>query len=325
MTQTVTLLLLLAGEPSKGERALLANYARQKRVALVAPTPTPAAPYPAYSREFVLDIEGRLDEARTLASSLDEERALGLLAAIERDLVDHPELPQAAWLLAEHHRIAADVRRGDPSGSAEAAELSRQARVLEGPRVSAFGATDDGTLPPEPSVRLTVADLDARDALEIDGASGGAERRIERGIHQIRVLRDGELVFAGWSKLGDGATVTLGVRPLVPCSSEDLAGVEATAGSLAAVHPVSCAHWFVARRRPGGLDIASCQAGACSGFTPLVPAEPKDKGFPAWATVALVGGGVLATGFVAAWAAGRFDPAPRAPTPKTEFVYGGLR
>jgi len=324
MTQTATLLLLLAGEPTKGERALLASYARQKRVALVAPTPTPASPYPAYSSEFVLDIEGRLDEARTLASSLDEERALALLAAIERDLVDHPELPQAAWLLAERHRIAADVRRGDPSASADVAELTHQALVLEGPRAAAFGVTDESAPPPEPSVRLFVTDLDRRDTLEIDGLSGGAERHIRRGVHQIRVLRDRELVLAGWSRLGEVLAVTLGVRPLVPCSSEDLAGVEARAGAPRIKHPVACAHWLIARRRPGGLELASCQADTCSGFTPLLPPESKAKGFPAWATVALVGAGVLATGLIAAWEAGGFDPAP-APAPKTEFVYGGLR
>jgi hypothetical protein len=324
MTQTATLLLLLAGEPTQGERALLAEFGRQKRVAFVAPTPTPVAPYPAYRTELILDIEGRLDEARTLASSLDEERALTLLAAIERDLVDHPELPQAAWLLAEHHRIAADVREGDPDARAEVAALSDAAVVLEGTRAPAFGAPDASAPKAEPRVRVSVRDLDAHDDLEIDGESGGAERRVAAGVHQVRVVRDGELVFAGWAQLGEEPEVTLGVRPLVPCGDEDLSKVGASAGSVLVPHAVSCAHWFVARRRPGGLELASCQHDACTGFTPLAEPARKAAGVPTWATVALIGAGAVAAGLVAVWASGGFEHEAQ-PPPKTLFEYGGLR
>lgn len=323
MTQTATLLLLLAGQPTEHEQKLLSDFARQKRISFVAPAPTPVAPYPAYRSELVLDLEGRLDEARTLASSLDEERALALLASIERDIVDHPELPQAAWLLAEHHRIAADARAGDAAAAEQAAALAHAAVVLEGPRAPAFGAAAEGVSAPEPSARVRVADLGPRDTLEIDGESGGADRRVAAGVHQVRVLRDGELVFAGWERLGVVPEVKLGVRPLVPCSSEDLSHVGSTAGAVSVPHPVACAHWFVARPRRGGLELASCQHDACSGFTPLVDAAPPPREFPTWATVALIGAGAVAAGLVSIWAAGGFER-EHAPAPKTVFVYGGL-
>ncbi len=324
MTQTATLLLLLAREPSQHEHALLADFARQKRITLVAPAPTRVAPYPAYRSELVLDLEGRLDEARTLASSLDEERALALLAGIERDIVEHPELPQAAWLLAEHHRIAADVRSGDAGADDQAAALSHAAVVLEGRRAPAFGANPDTAAASEPSVRVRVRDLTARDDLEIDGESGGSDRRVAAGVHQVRVLRDGDLVFAGWARLGAEPAVTLGLPPLVPCSEQDLAHVGTTASAVRLSHPVACPHWFVARPRAGGLELASCQQGTCSGFTPLVEPKPSPRAFPAWATAALVGAGAVAAGVISLWAAGGFEREPT-PAPRTVFVYRGLR
>lgn len=323
MTQTATLLLLLAREPTKHEQALLADFARQKHITFVAPTPTPVAPYPAYRSELVLDVEGRLDEARTLASSLDEERALALLASIERDIVEHPELPQAAWLLAEHHRIAADVRAGDADAAEQAAALSHAAAVLEGSRVAPFGSNGASVQAPEPSLRVRITDLGPRDSLELDGESGGGDRRVAPGVHQLRVLRDGDLVFAGWARLGAAPELALGVRPLVPCSDEDLAHVGATADAVSVPHPVACAHWFAARPTPGGLELASCQHAACSGFTPLSDPTPPPREFPAWATAALVGAGAVAAGFVSVWAAGGFER-EHAPPPQTTFVYRGL-
>ena len=322
MTQTATLLLLLAGTPTPGERRLLTDFARQNSITFVAPAPTPIAPYPGYRGELVLDIEGRLDEARTLASSLDEEHALALLDAVERDLLKHPELPQAAWLLAEHHRIEAEVRRDDASAGAEVTELTHAADALEGPRASAFGAASDAMSSEPPRVNVSVSDLGVRDRLEIDGQSGGAERLVAPGVHQVRVLRERELVFAAWRPLGAEPSVTLGVRPVAPCSEEEL-GVDASGPSPRLRAPVSCAHWFVARRAPHGLEVSRCQASACGAFVPLVAAPPKATPFPPWATATLVGAGAVAAGFLAVWAAGGFEHAPAAPA-KTVFVYGGL-
>jgi hypothetical protein len=270
----------------------------------------------------VLDIEGRLDEARTLASSLDEERALALLAAIEHDLLAHPELPQAAWLLAERDRIEAEVRRSDPDAASEVEALSSAALALEGPRAPAFGAATNDTSEPVRTA-IEVRDLDPRDSLEIDGQSGGAERSVAKGLHQLRVLRDGEVVFASWQKLGAEPKVTLGVRPVGACSEEELAVADASGAAVRLRHPVSCAHWFLARRASAGLEVASCSANACGAFVTLHEARPSATPFPPWATAVLVGAGAAAAGLVAVWAAGGFEHEP-APPGKTVFVYGGL-
>lgn len=322
MTQTATLLLFLAGELTQGERAALAEFSRQKHVSLVAPAPTPRAASP-YRQDFVLDLEGRLDEARTLASSLDEEHALALLGTIERDLLGHPELPQAAWLLAEHHRIAADLRRAAPDGAEAAAELDRQARALEGPRAAAFG-TEPGPESPSTSVRVLVRDLDSRDVLELDGASGGPERSVTPGVHQARVLRSGELAFAGWATLAAEGEVTLGVRPLVACSTEDLDGVSLEGRVVLGTRGVRCGRFVLARREGGRLEVADCTGSACTPFTPLK--EPRDKtvaGLSPWAFAALATTGVVATMLLTTWAAGGFER--EHPPEKTVFVYGGLK
>jgi hypothetical protein len=318
MTQTATLLLLLSGEPSAGERTLLAEFARKKHAALVAPAPTPGAPYPAYRQELVLDLEGRLDEARTLASSLDEERASDMLRALERNVLLHPELPQAAWLLAEHHRIAAELARLASDGSA-ADELDRQARALEGPRAAAFGA--EGSLDTATgSVALRIEDLDTRDMLELDGVSGGAERNVEPGTHQLRVLRDGELVFAAFRSVTESGALSLGVRPLVPCSTEDLARVTHGGEFVRGTARVRCPRYVVARRANGQLEAAECTFSACTRFAAL---EPASRGLAPWATVAIVTAGALVAMTAVTWAAGGFERAPAAD--KTVFVYGGLR
>ncbi|HEV8549047.1 MAG TPA: hypothetical protein VGQ57_08465 [Polyangiaceae bacterium] len=323
MTQTATLLLLFAGELTRGERASVDDFARKRQVELIAPAPTPSAAYPAYRRELVLDLEGRLDEARTLAASLDEDRALAVLNAIERELLAHPELPQAAWLLAERHRIAADLRSAAPGGAAEAAALAAEARALEGPRATAFGAE---TASETPAVRITVRvrDLDARDRLELDGESGGPERTLEPGVHQVRVLRGGELVLARWATFGDHPDVVLGVRGVVPCSGEDLGGASANGGFARGTTGVACPRYLLVRREAGMLQVADCAHAACTPFTPLAPPPPpKGAGFPPWATVALATAGTAATMVLLTWASGGFEH--HAPPDKTVFVYGGLR
>jgi hypothetical protein len=323
MTQTATLLLFLAGELTQGERSALDEFSRRKHLSLGAPAPTPRTPYPAYRHELVLDLEGRLDEARTLASSLDEDHALELLGAIERDLSAHPELPQAAWLLAEHHRIAADVRRAAPEGAPAAEQLDRQAHALEGARAAAFG-TEPGLAPASDTVRVVVRDLDPRDSLEIDGVTGKNDRSLEPGVHQARVLRGGELAFAGWATLTVSGEVALGVRPLVPCSSEDLGSVLLRGRVVSGTSGVRCPRFVIARREADQLEVADCTGSACSPFTPLK--EPRSSsigGLSPWAFAALTTTGVVAAMLLTTWAAGGFQR--EQPPDKTVFVYGGLQ
>src|SRR6185503_17656037 len=126
MNQTVTLLLLLSGElaqPTPEERRALATFQTREKVALALPVAGIPTTTHADAAEVAQRIEAALDEAQTLAASLDEERALVLLAGVERELLEHPELPQAAWLMAERHQVAAAIRRKQPGGAEDAHRL----------------------------------------------------------------------------------------------------------------------------------------------------------------------------------------------------------
>src|SRR5262245_31556490 len=131
MNQTVTLLLLLSGgDATPAERQALATFQAREKVVLAKPAGTTATRTSTYSSEVVQRIEATLDEAQRLAAALDEERALDLLAGVERELLAHPELPQAAWLMAERHHVAAAIRRAQPDGAPEAARLVQSAHAL---------------------------------------------------------------------------------------------------------------------------------------------------------------------------------------------------
>lgn len=322
MPQVATLLLLFAGEPTRSERALIDAHAQKRDSAYIAPAPTPPARYPAYSAERVRALEGRLDEARTLASSLDETQALEVLGSVERELREHPELPQAAFLLAERHRLAADIRRGQPDGAVHAVELAQRAFTLEGPRARAFG--EPNAAPPDTvaATRVVFTDADARDEIEVDGVSGSAERELLPGQHHVRVLRGDSLVFAGFFTSDTTPAVRLGIPAVVPCSAWDLAPVSAATKTPAATATVRCGRWVAVRRVLGKLELAECQASRCGTFSLLEPPpRPAKPGFPQWAGVAIAGAASIGATSLVLWAAGAFDR-PAQPL-RTDVVYRG--
>jgi hypothetical protein len=324
MTQTATLLVLFSGLLSAQEQESLRHFTKRRGVEVIAPTPTPPAPYPRYRAEFVSDLEGRLDEARTLASSLDEERALVVLDALERDLLSAPELPQASFLLAEHHRVAASVVRHQPEGAARVEALLNGARALEGPRAAAFGEPAETTPAGAPPVPLRFGDVGTRDVLELDGEPGGKERSVRPGLHHARVLREGELVWAGFVEVGASpgqSELRLGVRPVTACSREDLVGVEARAGSLRPRPGIACARWFALRRAFGGLEVAECSRSNCGAFQRLPSVSEERPTLPEWAKPVIAGAGTAGVVLGLLWAAGAFSP--ETPPGRTTFVYRG--
>lgn len=327
MTTLATLVVLLAGSLTSSERAELAAHAKGRHLELVAPRPTPPSPYAPYRPDVVLDLEGRLDEARTLAASLDEERALAVLTTLERALTRAPELPQSAFLMAERHRIEAELRRHQPGEQPRALALAEQANALEGPRAAAFGDGETTTTVERPRVHFRVTDLGPRDALEIDGISGAADRSVIPGMHHVRVLRNGELVWAGYLDLTDARPEQeqrLGVRPVVPCSTEDFGRIDA---SGRAPHPetgVACPRWFAVRRSLGQLEVSDCSHDQCGAFAPLPrKSAATSSPLPNWAGIAIAGAGTAATILGVLWATGSLDA--DAPQDRTVFVYRGLR
>jgi hypothetical protein len=328
MTQTATLLVLFSGLLNAHEQKSLAHFAKQRGLELIAPAPTPAAPYPRYRPDFVDDLEGRLDEARTLASSLDEERALVVLDGVERDLLRSPELPQAAFLLAERHRIAAGVARARPGGEARVAELLERARVLEGARAAAFGEPLEPLASAPPAVALHFADLDARDVPEVDGESGAQGRHARPGLHHVRVLRAGELVWAGFLEVAAGPPaerqeVRLGVRRLAACSGEDLVDVDGRGASPRPTPGVACPRWLAVRRAFGRLEVADCSRAHCGAFQPVPDASEARPVLPEWAKPVIAGAGTAGVVLGLLWATGAFSP--ETPPGRTTFVYRGPR
>lgn len=325
MTQTATLLLLFSGLLTSREQKALAHFAEQRGLTVIAPTPTPASPYPPYRPDFVLELEGRLAEARTLASSLDEERALVVLDAIERDLLRSPELPQAAFLLAERHRIAASLMREQPGGAARVEELVARARALEGERAAAFGAPADPLVSRPPRRLLRFVDIGERDRLELDGEPGGAERPAVPGLHHARVLRAGVVVWAGFvdvpASAGGRWEHRLGVRPLVPCSAEDLLDVDARGTSPRAPSGVACGRWLAVRRAHGRLEAAECARSSCGAFRPVLEVSEVRPVLPDWAKPVIAGVGTAGVVLGLLWATGAFSPEP--PPGRTTFVYRG--
>ena len=344
MNQTVTLLLLLSGgDATPAERQALATFQRREKitvshvvvgaavplsggaaVALSGGAPTP----PGYSAAVVDRIEGALEEAQRLAAALDEERALELLANVERDLLAHPELPQAAWLMAERHHVAAAIRRTQPDGAAEAAALVRSASVIEGPRAEAFGEhTEAGAPETSPPARtlLSVLDLDTSDALFIDGRMARASETVLPGRHHGRVLRGPRLAWAGWFDVPAQPRVQkyFGVPERGPCSAEDLADV--TLGERAPNVPygVHCGRWVAVRRGATGLEVSWCEGQRCTAYGPLLREQLETKAkaaMPNWLAATLVGAAAVGAASLLI-ATGTFER--ERPPPEHRSVYEG--
>jgi hypothetical protein len=332
LSELVALVLLFAGETTPAEQALLSRYELARSAELAPPTrdaTRPPSPYPSYGAGLVARLEAELDEARTLGSSLDEAGALALLDRIEDELLKHPELPQAAWLLAERHRATAKIRERSPEGAADAATLWRAAALLEGKRALTFGEPASVATSDTPRTKVRVRGLDPRDRLELDGRSGPHEVELADGRHHVRVLRGDELVYAAFFEWpSTNGELDFGIPALVPCSADDLRGVEGAHG-FAPVVPagIACRRWVVVRRSPRGLELSECAYERCKSFNVLAAPPPKrpesarEREFPTWATVALASLGAIGTGSLVLWGAGVFDR--RAQAPVTRFVYEG--
>jgi hypothetical protein len=328
MNQTVTLLLLLSGgDATPAERQALATFQRREKVILARPAGTTAAATSTYASEIVQKIEAALEEAQRLAAALDEERALELLAGVERDLLAHPELPQAAWLMAERHYLTAAIRRTQPDGAAEAAALVRSARALEASRAEAFGEPQAGSLEASPSAPtlLSVLDLDTTDVLVIDGRVTKASETVLPGRHHARVLRGARLAWAGWFDVPAEQLVQkhFGIPERAPCSTEDLADVSPGERAPSVPYGVHCGRWVAVRRGATGLEVAWCDGERCTAYGPLLreQLETKQKAaMPSWLAATIVGAAAVGAATLLI-ATGTFER--ERPPPEHRSVYEG--
>jgi hypothetical protein len=330
MNQTVTLLLLLSSDVTPAERRALATFQARERVTLETPVAGVPTPRQIHSDDVARRAEATLDEAQTLASSLDEERALALLAELERELLAHPELPQAAWLMAERHHATADILRHRPDGEQEAARLVSSARALEGPRAARFGDAAGGTAAPDDSsasasTRLEVRDLAPYDVLVLDGRVVASAGHVAPGRHHARVLRDSALVWSGWFEVPSAARADklLGVPARVACGRSDLARVAPGVRTPTVPSGVQCGRWVAVRRGPSGLEVSWCEGPRCTAYGPLLREQLPTKspaGIAPWAAAAIVGAATVGAASILI-ATGTFER--DRPPPVTISVYRG--
>ncbi|MFO7180147.1 MAG: hypothetical protein DIU78_015720 [Pseudomonadota bacterium] len=336
MTALLPLLVLeasLASDP--GLSPAIRRFETSLSVKLVPVRAAPAeSRFPPYSDARVHHIESLLQRARTEAAALAEVQAWSALAEVEAELRAHPELPQSAWLMAERLTLAAKLAR--TSRPAEAAEMVRRARALEPERAAPFGATDPTGHPEPDAVTITVRGLTARDELVWNGERAVPPLARVPGEHHVRVLRLGELVWAGWVSISpENPTLTLDLPTAPACSAADLA-IERTSAEQVTPYPdVACGAWAVVRRGPSGIELAVCQGSRCGPFRPdpgalrALRPSPGDapsrarrpQTGPDWLTIALVGAGAtLGTVFVL-WQAGAFSSTD---SPPARFTYTGF-
>jgi hypothetical protein len=297
--------------------------------------PPEALPKYPPSAPVVARVEELLDAARHALGRLDEAESRDALRAAEHLLLEHPEVPQAAWLRAEQLTILAELAEStNPGerGSAEALALRGRARALEGPRAQPFQDRDRAARPAgsESAVAVSVTGLDPRDTLEWDGVRVLPPLQALPGEHQVRVLRRGWLIWAAWVSAAGTKPVPFAAPSITPCTRDDLAGTTLGENAPAAAPGTLCPRWAAARRHEGELEVALCRHSTCGRFHRLppeskaAPARPapaaESRPFPLWASVALAGAGAaLATGVVL-WQTGAFDPPPE----RERWEYRGI-
>ncbi len=275
----------------------------------------------AYAEEAALEIESLLEEARSSASGAAP------LQRLDQLLEQHPELPQAAWWLAERHALA---RQSAESGRdpALAARLELRRAALEGPRAdTAVGVAPARASAPPATAPLELSGLRPRDQLLLDGEQVNAGAPMLPGRHHAQLFRAGRRVWASWVEL-DSAELQI-PEASAPCAELDLLGTEYAADAPRPAPGVACTAWAVAHSRAGGLELALCRRDRCEPWQSLgspartaasagAVAEPPEE-LPAWLTWGALGLGVAASTALVLWQAGAFDRSP----PATEFVFTG--
>lgn len=314
--------------PSDDARRALDAWARARGISLAAPTsagPTGLAPDLAVADR----VEQELDRAREATAGLDGDATDRALSRAAADLVAHPELPQAAWLMAEVDR-AWSVRyaRIEPVDAARSARMWREAEGLDGGRASGIG--DPRATAPQPGVAFSLV-APAGVTARVDGVIVPSGKVVATAApHVVVAERDGVVLWASWVNVAAGMTVTL--PALSACTADDLSSARLE-GDHVEGHGVRCGSWIAAAIAddPSGVRIATCEAGGCG---PLVEwrvlrAPPFDPGtesrarpgpWPAWATWTIVGVGAAGAAVAVVLASGALQSRPT----ETNFVNGGI-
>jgi hypothetical protein len=310
----------------------LTAWARSQRLSLAPPVDV-ARTSLTVDLGIAATVEDWLDSARdalTARSAADVDRAL---AAAQSLLDAHPELPNAAWLMAEVERArAARFRRIAPTDVEAAERAGSRAIALDGGRLAGAGETQ-ATMPPTATITLQMRGASA-EQVWMDGSPTTTPALESRaGPHAIVVTWQGVPIWATWIDAPPGAsTVVLSQLDAPACSSPDLEQAHLAEGERVEAHLAQCPHWVAAAAgaTPGAIRVATCEADQCTPLAnwhpaplwsqPVQPEHNHRSGWPTWATWGLVGtGAAVAAGVVIAVVASSSRSAGE------EYVYGGLK
>jgi len=310
----------------------LHDYGAARGLSFVPLASGPTGGLPAYDAALVDRLESELEQARTSLSALEEEAAKQRLGRIEAELVAHPHLPQVAFLMAECLALKAQAAGATP----QATEWREQREAIEGPRALAFAEAQSGASGGHTPMPLVLEGLAAADQVELDGqeqASGERRVNLLPGLHHFRVLRAGRPVFAAFRTVQVvQQALTLEVPPLVPCSHDDLASVDARLLAAGAPPPagVACERFAIVRPESNGVSVALCGSKGCGPFVhwqrrpkpaPFAPIASDRSRLPSWASFAIAGAGAALATSLVLWQSGALDRGQR--TAGT-LEYGGL-
>jgi hypothetical protein len=307
-----TTVVWAAEAPDARAEAALESWARAQGRTLVAPADV--VPVRLSVDLAVVDtIENGLDDARDAIAAGSADEADRAIATTARLLHAHPELPNAAWLMAEVERARATrlerIAPADPNGAkqawanADALDGGRLAGAGEQAHVEAGAATLVPDLRPSPEWQVWI------DGTEAPSAAPFASRA---GPHAVVVTWREAPVWATWIEIPPGtSTVALSDFAPVPCSTSDFDSVVRSATGISASR-TRCARWIAVApgEVAGTVRVAACGADTCgpAALWPETPAWDRpvptrhdaSRGWPAWATWGLVGTSAAVASGVAA-------------------------
>jgi hypothetical protein len=322
------------------QRRAITAWAQSHLLSIAPPATDTATSARAYDPELVQRIEDLLEQARVSAGSLDDALALEQLALAEALIYEHPELPQAAFLLAEAAAQQAPIV--EHNGHARLARIQRlRAASLEGERVRPYAAAtevhstpSDARAPAAGSRDVTVSGLAAGDTVVWDGTPITARRlTVPIGEHHVQVLRESALIWAGFLLVhGADTEVRIPVGAPAPCSRADLSGARVQQDQVIGSDGVRCPLWAIARPAASqGIEVALCRRSECGslmhwqeGFgEPLVKPlhEAHPWRLPPWAGYVAAGVGAAAATGLILWQSGAFEDPEEQPR---SFSFGGI-
>ena len=320
-----------AEPPSEASRRAIEAWAEARGLVVTIPRPdAPAVIDVDLTRGD--EIEKELANAHDALTRLDADAAERALARARSIARAHPELPHAAWLLAEVERgWAARWLRIEPIDKERAARAWQIAAALDGGRAPGIGEAaaarpaDVGAafeFRAEPDLRVTV------DGVAIAPGPG----KFAPGEHAVVAEQDGRVVWADWVSISSGADVAVPSFGPSPCTSAELARASGDRDRIDA-RRVTCERWVAAAAvGASSVRVAVCERDGCGPFVtwqvrggPLGPVLPPRKHVdktPLWIGVTAVSVvAVIAATSIALVATGAFEPAPH----ETKFVGGGVK